>query len=94
MGVSPAVTTSAGGYQPLHSASMAGQVSTAALLLDAGADIDAATGGGDTALHLAAAGGHVSAVGALLARGANRDATNADGATAKSKAAAACAGLL
>ena len=94
MGISPAVTTSAGRYKPLHSASMAGQVATGALLLDAGADIDAGTTGGDTALMLAAAGGHVPAVEQLLARGANKDATNADGATAKAKAAEACVALL
>lgn len=57
------------GRTPLHSAAVAGHVSVAATLLDAGAsDINEGDSSGATALHLAAQNGHSSFVRALIAR--------------------------
>ncbi|HEX5709123.1 MAG TPA: ankyrin repeat domain-containing protein, partial [Pyrinomonadaceae bacterium] len=68
--------------QRLMSAAEAGDEREVEALLDAGADVDAATPGGETALMRAAARGHASVVRALVVSGADVDAARADGWTA------------
>ncbi len=51
-------------------AAEAGHADIVALLLDAGADVHAATKDGWTALHSAAAGGYEAVIGTLVRRGA------------------------
>jgi len=67
----------AGGYTPLHLAAWNGQAATAALLLDAGAEIDARNGRGETPLGLAAVyeneDGMAEVIDLLLERGAAAD---------------------
>lgn len=68
-----------------HALSMAARQGHAALvtiLLDAGADPDAADAEGWTPLRAAAWGGHAAAVNVLLQRGAQVDACDAEGRTA------------
>ncbi len=73
------------GYTPLHLAVQDGALRAATLLLDAGADLDAATGQGERPLHLSVANWRSSEDGAmirlLLDRGADRSATDAAGHT-------------
>ena len=57
------------------------------LLLDAGANVDAANKHGDTALILAACNGRMEIVRLLLDAGANVDAANTKGGTALTLAA-------
>jgi adenosylhomocysteine nucleosidase len=64
------------GFTALHLAAFFGQLETAAVLLEAGADVDvpAANPSHVRPLHSAAAGGHAAIVALLLERGANPDA--------------------
>jgi len=67
----------AGGHTPLHLAAWNGQAATVALLLDAGAEIDARNGRGETPLALAAVyeneDGMAEVIDLLLERGARAD---------------------
>jgi ankyrin repeat protein len=56
---------------PLHAAAKRGDASMCTLLLEAGADVDAADGEGQTALHAAAAGGFGQACAVLVVAGAD-----------------------
>lgn len=79
------------GHTPLHEAVVGGQAAAVALLLEAGAAVDAA-GCGATPLHRAAALGHVTIVAQLLAAGASVaaiDRSTPDARTPLAKAAAA-----
>jgi len=60
-----------GGLRPLHWAARGGAVDTVRLLIDAGADVDAANVAGWSALHYAALEGHAGIVKWLLEAGAN-----------------------
>jgi uncharacterized protein len=75
--------------QPLHSALAAGNEEVAAILIDAGADVNATQRSGFTPLQEAAATGSVASVDRLLAAGADRAAMNDDGKTAADLAAEA-----
>ena len=72
---------------PLQAAAASGTASArrdlAALLLDAGADVDARQPGGFTALHSAAQNGDLDLVELLLQRGADPRAATDDGRTAR-----------
>ncbi len=71
-----------GGLTPLHFAARDGNLDAVALLLDAGADINARTGGdSSTALLLASINGHFDLAEALLKRGADPRIANHAGAT-------------
>lgn len=70
----------------LHNAAAQGHVRLIALLLDRGADVNAADRYGNTALIDAAYFGQLQAVKALLARGANVAAVSGNGQTALSAA--------
>ncbi len=70
----------------LHNAAAQGHVRLISLLLDRGADVNAADRYGNTALIDAAYFGQLQAVKALLARGANVAAVSGDGQTALSAA--------
>ena len=76
---SPAGAThfGAGGFTPLLFAARHGDVDSARLLLDAGADVDDAGADGNAALALAAMSGHARLAGFLLDRGADPNATGA-----------------
>ncbi len=76
---SPAGATyfGAGGFTPFLFAARHGDISSARLLLNAGADVDEAGADGNSALVLATMSGHPRLAEFLLARGAN---PNADGA--------------
>jgi len=82
-----AALAGAGGYTPLHHAAREGHTACCALLLDAGALVDARTAGGATSLHRAAFTGQAGVVQLLLARGADAAAVDSDGETAAHKAA-------
>jgi ankyrin repeat protein len=56
---------------PIHAAVSAGRLEAARVLLDAGADVNAAEHGGYTALHLAAGNGDEALIRLLLERGAD-----------------------
>ena len=64
------------GFTALHLAAFFGQLETAAVLLESGADVDAQAANPSRVrpLHSAAAGGHAAIVALLLERGANPDA--------------------
>jgi ankyrin repeat protein len=66
----------------LQAAAASGDVASARLLLDAGADVNAAQPGGFRPLHSAAANGSDELAGLLLERGADRAARTDAGATA------------
>lgn len=66
---------------PLNSAAAADAREVAAVLLDAGADPDAAQAGGYMPLHSAAANGDTALVELLVARGADPERANDDGRT-------------
>ena len=74
---------SADGFQPLHLAAFFGRTETARVLLDAGADVGAASHNAlaVTPLNAAAAGHHPAIVALLLDRGANPDARSSGGYT-------------
>lgn len=56
---------------PLHKVTICGDVEAAAVLIDHGADINAAGEDGDTPLHRAAGAGHDEMVKFLISRGAD-----------------------
>ena len=60
----------------LSNAAKAGDVEKVGVLLQAGANIEAADRFGQTALHLAASYGHTAVVAQLIASGANKEATD------------------
>lgn len=74
--VNPTKVTRYQGRTPIQAAAEGGHADTVRLLLDLGADVNAAPspGGGRTALQAAALGGHAALVELLLARGADADA--------------------
>jgi ankyrin repeat protein len=61
------------GWTPLHSAAGEGEAACVELLLQHGAQIDAADSEGVTALHRAASGDHVACAKLLLAHGTRLD---------------------
>lgn len=65
--------------RPINSAAAAGSNHLVALLIERGADIEAAQRGGYTALHSAAANGNNELVDLLIEAGAEIDATAEDG---------------
>jgi ankyrin repeat protein len=69
------------GETPLHIATVRGDTSAMAALLDAGAKIDTPGEHGYTALHEAAAQRHAATVTLLLSRGASTNIANDDGCT-------------
>ncbi len=70
------------GSCPLHSAAASGNLEIALLLLDRGANVNAARGGdGQTPLHVAASNGREEMIRLLLARGAEISATTKEGFT-------------
>jgi hypothetical protein len=71
------------GDTPLHVAAIRGDAHIIALLLDAGAEIDARGEYGHTRLHEAASQGHIEVVKLLLSRGADPGVRNDWGQTAK-----------
>ncbi len=73
---------SPGGFTPLMFAARSGDIATVRLLLDAGADIDAATDEYGTPLVIAAASGHEDLALDLLAAGADPRAGDENGVTA------------
>ncbi|HUW36862.1 MAG TPA: ankyrin repeat domain-containing protein [Rhodocyclaceae bacterium] len=77
------------GWTPLIYAAFGGYTTIARLLLEKGADVDAAAPNGVTALMAAARNGHLKTVQLLLDHGARLDLRNQDGATASDWAAAA-----
>ena len=82
-------TTTSGGRSPLMFAASAGHMAIVRLLVERGANLDAATDfddadadvGGDTALHLAAFHGRSDIVDVLLKNGANPDMSMRNGRT-------------
>ena len=66
----------------LHFAALNGHTEVAKLLLEAGADKDAANNLGITALHSAAESGHIEVVKLLLAAGADKDKADSEERTA------------
>jgi ankyrin repeat protein len=74
------------GDTPLHVAATRGDARIIALLLDAGAEIDARGEYGHTPLHEAVGQGHIEAAKLLLSRGADTGVRNDWGQTAKEKA--------
>ena len=82
-GADPAArATGAMDVQPLHSAAAGRDADTVALLIEAGAPVDATQRGGFTALHEAALNGQERLVEVLLAAGADVTIANDDGKTA------------
>jgi uncharacterized protein len=75
-GANVRAATRINGYTPLLLAARAGHAAVMTPLVDAGADVNAATANGTTALMFAAAAGDVEAVRILLDRGANVNATD------------------
>ena len=69
-------------FQPLHAAASHGRLAIARLLLEARADVDAATADGLVPLHAAATRGEADVLGLLLTSGAKPDAKTDDGITA------------
>jgi len=84
-----AVAENAMRVQPLHAATAGRHGDCAALLIDAGADVNGAQRDGYTPLHSAAANGDAALVDRLLAAGAAGEARNDDGQTAADLASAA-----
>jgi ankyrin repeat protein len=74
---------------PLHSAVAGGHGDVAALLIEAGADVNARQRHGWTPLHGAAQNGAIETVERLLAAGADPTARNDDGVSAAALAAGA-----
>ena len=72
---------------PLHTAAYGGKLNIVGLLLDRGADANAATGNGSTPLHGAAISGHEAVVRLLVEKGANVNAANQFGYTPLTNAA-------
>ena len=71
------------GITPLLYAALYGHLRVARLLLERGANVNAASTDDEcTALMYASEGGHLGIVQLLLASGANKDAVNAQGQTA------------
>lgn len=70
-----------GGFTPLLFAAREGEVESARLLLDAGADIDAIAADGKNALGLAIYNGHYDVASLLVDRGANVNHPDAEGFT-------------
>jgi ankyrin repeat protein len=70
------------GWTPLIYAATGGHADVARYLIDAGADVNAASPNGTTALMMAVRGGHAAVVDLLLARRADVGHRNDDGATA------------
>lgn len=70
-----------GSATPLHYAAEAGNVESARLLLERGADLEAQDGDGHSPLHIAAIMSHPKMVEFLIARGAKIDAKNKNGTT-------------
>lgn len=71
-----------GGDTALHVCAARGYDRCVAILVDAGANMDAQNGEGNTPLHLAAAGGYSATVEVLLSKRADRTITNEAGSTA------------
>jgi uncharacterized protein len=69
------------GWTPLIYAATGGHADVARYLIDAGANVNAASPNGTTALMMAVRGGHAAVVDLLLDRGADIGHRNADGAT-------------
>jgi ankyrin repeat protein len=76
------------GVHPIHSAVAGGSFAIARLLVDAGADVNAAQTGGFRPIHAAAQNGDTATVDLLLQAGARLDLTTEEGATAAALAAA------
>jgi len=74
----PDVNAKGGGWSPLHGASSRGQVDTARILLDHGADVNALNCIDFTPLHYACRNGHLTVTQFLLEHGANLDAQSLD----------------
>ncbi len=70
------------GWTPLHYAASRDNAQFAAMVLAAGADVNAKAGGGETPLHIAARTGKASALQALLVNGADISVQNERGQTA------------
>ena len=68
-------------YAPIHETAQHGYVELAALLTDAGADLEAADNDGDTALHVASYYGQSELANVLIKAGANINAKNGSGET-------------
>ncbi len=77
-----AVATNGSLLRPLHSAATQGSAAICRMLLDAGADPNAAQQSNHTALHAAALRGDVDLAELLIERGASVDARGDDGRTA------------
>merc|ERR1711988_1205434 len=69
------------GRTPLHSATLGGAMDTMQLLLDNGANVNAAAAGGGTPLHYAARYGRLGAATLLLRAGADASAQDRSGDT-------------
>ena len=67
------------GITPLHNAAEAGHVEAVGLLLNAGADVDAASDLGFTSLHIAASGGHLEIAKLLISKGVKVSAHSKEG---------------
>lgn len=88
-GADPEVPSRNGqGVHPLHSAVAGGSFAIARLLVDAGADVNAAQTGGVRPIHAAAQNGDTATVDLLLQAGARLDLPTEEGATAAALAAA------
>ena len=74
------------GDKALHRAAMEGHVEIMRLLMDNGADINAADAFGERPLHYAADAGHMEAVRQLIERGAQVNAVDSDHRTAADSA--------
>jgi ankyrin repeat protein len=74
--------TAQGGYSPLMFAARQGDIDTARLLLDRGADVNAESGADGSALVIASAAGHEDLALLLLDAGASPDSVDAGGVTA------------
>ena len=77
--VNSTTTEEDGRWTPLHMAAQSGSVDCIELLLQHGANIEAATSDGRTPLHIAAANGQLLAVKCLLEKGARGTATDNKG---------------
>ena len=69
-------------FAPIHRAASNGHLEVVQLLLEAGAEKNAAAGDGSTALHFAAQDDHAEVVQLLLGAGADENAVDAGGGTA------------
>lgn len=77
-----AVSRNGMGVRPLNSAAAGGHVDVSRLLVERGADVNAAQAQGFTPLHAAAQNGDADLVAILLAAGADKDVRLEDGRTA------------